>query len=101
MSTEGDYYLETMVREVKEESAALIASFEELKTAGQPVHQVILATGKIFATLLELVMRINATLFEARPDDEERKLRLELDDAFRLQLNTIRELLKILPREGS
>jgi len=92
-------HLEHWVKEIRGGAELLISSFEDLKAEGRPVHQVMLDNGKMIAALLEVAMQVNATLFEARPDDAERKLRMELDDALRLQMNTIRELLQLSPRE--
>jgi len=92
--------LETWVTEIKKSAEELASDFEDLVAEGHPVHQVIHDTGERFVGLLEFALRDNATLFEARPDDAERKLRLELDDSLRLQLNTIRKLLKLPTREG-
>ena len=94
-------HLESWVQKTREDTELLASSLEDLKAEDRPVHQVTLDNGKMIAALLEGAMRVNASLFEARPDNAERKLRLELDNALRLQLNTIRELLQLPTREGS
>lgn len=100
MNTEAIKVLEIWAREIREEAEAFAASVEDLIAEGLPVHQVLVDQGKRVTGDMELAMEENATLFEASLDDAERKIRLEIDEAFRLRLKTIRKLLQLPRREG-
>ncbi len=87
--------LESLVRDIREQGEALAATVEGLRAEGQPVDQELFDRGKRIARELEEVMQLNATVFEARPDPAERKLRLAFDDACRVQAEAIKALLQL------
>lgn len=92
--------LESMVRREEEVGEVLTSLFEELKKEEVPLCQMIFDQAKTVGLFLELAMQVNSTLFEQRPNGVERRMRLELDGAFRIQLNTIRQLLRLRPIDG-
>lgn len=92
--------LAEMVKEVLENAEELASAFESMIEEGKPVHQVVVDAGEMVRQGLERAMGINATLFELKPDETERKMRLELDTAFRLELDTISKLMRLPRRTG-
>ena len=100
MSDEARVQLETMVREAQEMTGALAAAVEELKAAGQPLPQTLVAYGRSFVAKVELAMSLNAGLFEAAPNPEAKERHLKIDDAFRFWKTTIKEMLALPRREG-
>jgi len=87
--------LQRAVRELKEDTEVLISLLADQKAEGRPVNPLVVDFGETFARHLVSAMELNATLFEATLDDAERKLRAELDDDFRRQLNALKQLLQM------
>ena len=87
--------LQRAVRELKEDTEALISLLADLKAEGRPVHPLVVDKGETVARHLVSAMELNATLFELTLYDAERKLRSELDDDFRRQLDALKQLLQM------
>jgi len=90
--------LERMIREAREGVEELRSLSERVKAEQTALHKVILDGLRVTSSLIERNMRANADIFEARLSEGERKLRLELDEAYRQYLNLLKKLLQFPPR---
>lgn len=89
--------LNKMIREVRQQTKDIRPIYEHLLTHQDSLHKVILYQLSVLIPLLEATMRANANLFEARTNDVDRTLSIQLDDAYREQLNLLKQLLNFPP----
>lgn len=92
--------LASAIARAEAQNEELLVLLREAEKDGSTLHPVILEVGRDAHLTMAEVRQMNADLFEMRPDDVERKLRLALDDVLRVQMNTLGKLLKLPPREG-
>ena len=90
--------LNKMIREVRQQTRDIRPIYEHLLAHQDGLHKVILYQLTILIPLIEAAMRANANLFEARTNDADRTLSLQLDEAYREQLNLLKKLLDFSPR---
>ena len=100
MNTDDIRSLETLARELRERAEAVAAALEVMQAEGQAVHPVVIQQAEWVASLTEAAMRVNASIFEADPDEAGRQRMLALDDALRSQLKTVKKVLQLPRREG-
>ncbi len=100
MNTDGSLDLEALVRELREQAEGVAVALEAVEADGQPVHPVIINQAEWSASLAEAAMGVNASIFEATPDEAGRKRMLELDDALRSHLKVLRKVLALPRRQG-
>ncbi|KKL91649.1 hypothetical protein LCGC14_1892580 [marine sediment metagenome] len=100
MNMEEHLDLRNFAEEIKAQSIRLTASLEEIIAEGAAVDPEIVHQMEWMVSLTEAALKVNATAFEAIPDEAAKKQMLELDDALRSQLSTLRKLLELPRREG-
>lgn len=89
--------LEKILRETRFMTALLDESIKLHMVEHTTIHPLVIEQARATALELEEAMSLNALLFEAKPEDTERRLRSELDDAFRAKKNLLKELTRIPP----
>jgi len=90
--------LEKMLKETKALTGVLVGLIETLKSEQTTVHPLVIEEARVFSLKLEETMSLNSLLFEAKPEATERRLRSELDDAFRAKQAVLKELQRMPPR---
>ena len=90
--------LEKMLKETKAVTGLLANAIELHKAEHTTIHPLVIEEAQVFFLKLEEAMSLNSLLFEAKPEATERRLRSELDDAFRAKQNVLKELQRIPPR---
>ena len=87
--------LEKMLREAKVATSLLANAIKLHKAEHTTIHPLLIEQARATALELEEAMSLNALLFEAKPETTERRLRSELDDAFRAKQNVLKELQRM------
>jgi len=87
--------LEKMLREAKVATSLLANAIKLHKAEHTTIPPLVIEQARATALELEEAMSLNALLFEAKSEDTERRLRSELDDAFRANQNVLKELQRL------
>lgn len=92
--------LERILREQKENTEVLAKSLEALMAEQVSPHPLAIAQARVLSAVLDEAMGVNATLFEASRTLTERRMRSELDDAFRAQQAILKKVTQVPLRGG-
>ena len=90
--------LEKMLRETSVATSLLANAIELQKAEHTTIHPLVIEQARATGVELEEAMSLNALLFEAKPEATERRLRSELDDAFRAKQAVLKGLQRMPPR---
>ena len=92
--------LSSATARIEAQNKEMLSLLREIEEGQICIHPTTQAIGRVGNLRVAEIRQVNAALFESRPDDAERKLRLALDDALRRQMALMKKLLELPPREG-